>query len=144
MIGVVTSVNGSLPVPSKAKKAHYSCCFELVDESGTKLVCTILDSNEDDLPKSLCCGDVLCLRKVAMELFEGKLAVKTSTDTAWMLFRKQEDFKPSYNFTNISMGPTERGRLADLRDWLAAEAGECHAQFPPPITLVCHTSQTCW
>lgn len=122
----MTAVNAAFTPPSKAKKADYSCSFELVDESKTKLTCTMLDCNHDYLPKSLCCGDMVCLRKISIEQSAGQLAVRTSANTTWLLFRKQEEFKASSSFTSVSLGHTERGRLTDLKVWVAEEeeAGE--------------------
>lgn len=122
VIGVVAAVSDS-PTPVPSSKAPYSCYFELVDESETTVMCTMLETNRDHLPKSLCCGDVVCLRKVAMEQGGEKLVAVTSNNTTWLLFRKQEDFKPSSNFTNLSLSPSERNRLADLKEWVAG-AGE--------------------
>lgn len=126
---MVAAVHGSLSPPNRAKKAHYSCCIELVDESETKLMCTMLDSCRNHFPKCLCSGDIVSLRGASVELVEGKLVIQASADTTWILFRRQEDFKPS---SNVIPGPTERDRLADLKEWQAGEIVLHHAPCPSP------------
>lgn len=112
-----------------------------MDESETKLTCTMSDSNHDNLPGSPCYGDILCLRKVTMESCEGQLLVKTSTNTTWLLFSKKEDFKPSSNISTLSLGIAERNRLSELKTWASKQGmGECYVftmtvwrLFCPPI-----------
>lgn len=118
IIGVITTAEAP---SASSKKADYTRHFELVDESWTKLVCTMLESNRDSLPKIPSYGDILCLRKVAIQPFNGRLSIRTSATTTCLLFRKEEDFKPYTNFTPISLGPTEKGRVADLKAWVAKQ-----------------------
>ena len=118
IIGVITTAEAP---SASSKKADYNRHFELVDESWTKLVCTMLESNRDSLPKVPSYGDILCLRKVAIQPFNDRLSIRTSATTTCLLFRKEEDFKPYTNFTPISLGPTEKGRVADLKAWVAKQ-----------------------
>lgn len=113
------------PAPSKADKNVYSCYFELVDESDTKVTCNMSDTNPDYLPPSPCYGDVLCLRKVAVGRIEGQLVLKSATNTAWLLFRKEEDFKATSNFSNLSPNVTEKLRLAQLKTWATKRGNTC-------------------
>lgn len=105
------------PAPSKTHKDAYSCYFELVDESDTKVTCRMLDANPEYLPPSPCAGDILCLRKVAVDRIEGQLVLKTSTNTTWLLLRRKADFKPTSIFSNLSLNVTEKCRLAQLKTW---------------------------
>jgi hypothetical protein len=91
--------------------------FEFMDESEVKLRCFMTDLNRDYLPTSLCCGDVLCLKKITVELSGEKLLVNVSSATTWVLFRKQDDYRPSSTLTHFPVGPSERSRLSDLRKW---------------------------
>ena len=121
LIGVVSAVHDALS-PATSVKTRKQCFFELVDETEIKIKCTILDSNRDYLPESLCCGDVVCLRKVAVEQSKGKMVVKPSAVTSWLLFKKQEGFKLSSDVT-AAPGSSEIFRLNELTKWLS-EAGE--------------------
>ena len=125
-MGVVTAVK-NVPPPEPGKKAKGSVVpyFELADESKVTLRCAVLDSNRDHYPMSLCCGDVVCLRRIAIEQDKGKLVARTSAITNWLLFSKQEDFKPSSSVANFSLSLSEKERLADLKDLAdSSDAGE--------------------
>lgn len=105
------------PAPSKADNTVFSCYFELVDESNTKLVCTMSEGDVPYLPHSPCYRDVLCLRRVIVERSEARLVARPSTNTTWLLFKKEDDYKPTSSFTNLTVGITENGRLSELKAW---------------------------
>ncbi len=110
------------PAPGKAYRDEPSFNFELVDESEIRLQCSMLEHESFPWPS---CGDVLCLRKVVTEHREGKLFVKTFPNTAWLLFRKVEGFKPYVNFHNVSFGAIEANRLSGLKTWAARQGENC-------------------
>lgn len=93
-----------------------------MDESEKKLTCTMSDANCDSLPDAPSFGDILCLRKVTVEKAERQLVVVkvSSISTTWLLFRKEENFKPSC-FANVTPGLNERIRINELKAWASRQ-----------------------
>ena len=115
------------PAPTKLDKTKSCCYFELVDESDTRLICNMSRASPDYVPTSPCYGDILCFRKVLVDKVESegrRVILKFCASTSWLLFRKENNFKATSNFSNISLSINERCRLNDLKA-LGLKRGTC-------------------
>ena len=111
------------PGPSRDKNAQHSFYFELVDESNTILTGTMhIEPSHESLPLSPSCGDIFCLRRVALEEDNGDLVIKTSSHTTWLLFNKKDDYVIHPSERN-RVGLSEKNRVARLKEW-ALKQGE--------------------
>ena len=103
--------------PTLINEGNYSCTIKLIDESETELNCIMSSSKIENLPSSSSPGDVLCLRRVAVERCGMELTIKAQVHTTWMLFRKDESFEPTSCFSDLIPDFTERTRLVQLSTW---------------------------
>lgn len=97
-----------------------------MDESDNILTCTMYIDSSQDSPLSLSCGDIFCLRRVAIEEHNGDLVIKTSSHTTWLLFRKKEGYTTLPSERN-RLGLSEMNRVAHLKEW-ATKKGEGWSQ----------------
>ena len=102
------------PAPSKIRKDQYTCCLELTDDTLVKVQCMLVGTG---FPPSPSCGDILCVRRVAVTESGEWVTVTASSDNPWWLCRREDGLKESSNFPNLALGPTEKSRITELKSW---------------------------
>ncbi len=116
-VNIIGVVKGYEPQPSvPTSRTEYSCSYELIDECGVPLRLTLVGRG---LPQSPSCGDILLVRRATVMETRSQLYLTDSCDNPWWLCRKEEGFKPSSNFPNLVLGPSEKSRICELKLWVA-------------------------
>lgn len=134
MIGVVASFRP----PFKSRGNDHSCSFHLVDEDNQTVNCVVFHVYKEKLPKDCTPGDVMCLHRVDVHDFGGRLQVQGKKYSSWMLFRSGDPrMVPITSSESYTLSDTEKQRVKRLKMW-ASQNNVVTGNFYFKFTLLCN------
>ena len=115
--------------PYQSKGRDYTCTMEIVDEGSRENSVPLIFFNRDvqKLPQSCNIGDVVCVRRVDLGEFNGRLQGKCRNHSTWLMWDGQNTGRrpPAVTSDGVSWDPSEMSRAAQLITWsIPSDTGE--------------------
>ncbi|XP_015281882.1 PREDICTED: protection of telomeres protein 1, partial [Gekko japonicus] len=113
--------------PYISKGTDYCLVVTIVDQSDTKLICTLFNANRDALPKIYKNGDVVRFHRIKVQEFSGQIQGITSNGFAALTFDGTVGAPVIPRTTSKSFTFTDEDKktVEDLRIWVARNFANC-------------------
>jgi hypothetical protein len=117
LLGVVTTFRP----PAKSRGKDFFCSLELVDETEKQIKCVIFGP-ESTLPHQCPVGSVVCLKKIAVEGYQGSVQLSAHSKLSyWAVLEEKRDGSIDVSAANndslVSLSDAERQRGRVLKEW---------------------------
>ncbi|XP_054845375.1 protection of telomeres protein 1 [Eublepharis macularius] len=125
--GTVVNLYGAVKFfkpPYVSKGTDYCSVVTIVDQSDTKLVCTLFNANRDALPKIYKNGDIVRFHRIKVQEFNGQMQGVTSNGFAALTFDGTVGAPVVPRTTSKLFTFTEEDKktVEDLRIWVASNS----------------------
>ena len=106
--------------PSKSRGRDFSCALELVDESENQIKCVIFGP-ESSLPLRCPVGSIICLKKVAVEEYQGRQTLSAHSKLSyWAILEVRSNGSFGVSASNDSLmmlSDADKQRGRELKEW---------------------------
>ncbi|XP_042323786.1 protection of telomeres protein 1 isoform X2 [Sceloporus undulatus] len=147
--GTVVNLYGAVKFfkpPYACKGTDYCSVVTLVDQSNTKLICTLFNTNKDALPQIYRNGDIVRFHRIKVREFSGQMQGITSIGFAALTFDGTigTPVVPRTSSKGFTFTDEDRKTVEDMRIWVASNfpsdvpsAKLCAIQPPMFFEFIC-------